>query len=107
LANLVRKFLLLSNHSRDPHQGPQDGVDIAEVKRLVGDKVCLLGNVNCGLVQTGSDAEVADSAHYALDHGKPGGGYVFCTSNCIYTGMALPRYEQILDIWQSKRDYPK
>jgi uroporphyrinogen decarboxylase len=37
-------------HSLDP----QAGVDIAEIKRLVGDKVCLAGNVNCGLMQTGT-----------------------------------------------------
>ena len=31
-------------HSIDP----QAKVDLGEVKRLVGDKVCLAGNVNCG-----------------------------------------------------------
>lgn len=43
-------------HSIDP----QAKVDIAEVKRLVGDKVCLIGNVNCGLLQTGTEDEVRD-----------------------------------------------
>jgi uroporphyrinogen decarboxylase len=38
-------------HSLDP----QAGVDIAEVKRLYGDQVCLIGNVNCGLLDTGTD----------------------------------------------------
>ena len=41
-------------HSLDP----QGGVDIAEVKRLYGDRVCLIGNVNCGLLDTGTDEEV-------------------------------------------------
>ena len=57
-------------HSLDP----QGHVDIAEVKRLVGDRVCLIGNVNCGLLQTGTDEEVIASARYALEHGMPGGG---------------------------------
>jgi len=36
----------------------------------------------------------------------PGGGYIFSTSNCIYTGMRLQRYELILDIWRREGVYP-
>jgi len=89
-------------HSIDP----QAGVDIAEVKRRYGDRLCLIGNVNCGLMDTGTDAEVAASARYALRHGMPGGGYIFSTSNCVYTGMRLARYEMILDIWRQEGNYP-
>ena len=89
-------------HSLDP----QAGVDIAEVKRLYGDRVCLIGNVNCGLLQTGTDEEVDASVRYALASGMPGGGYIFSTSNCIYTGMALKRYERMLDIWRREGGYP-
>lgn len=85
-------------HSLDP----QAGVDIAEVKALAGEKVSLIGNVNCGLMQTGTDEEVADSVRYALRSGMPGGGYIFSTSNCIYSGMRLSRYEMMLDIWREE-----
>ena len=88
-------------HSLDP----QGGVDMAEVKKLVGQKVCLIGNVNCGLVDTGTDAQVIESTRYALRHGMPGGGYIFSTSNCIYTGMRLARYELILDLWRKEGNY--
>ena len=88
-------------HSLDP----QGGVDIAEVKRLYGDRVCLIGNVNCGLMDTGTDEEVVESARYAIRHGMPGGGYVFSTSNCVYTGMELRRYELILDVWRKEGNY--
>ncbi len=85
-------------HSLDP----QAGVDIAEVKRRYGDQVCLIGNVNCGLLDTGTDEEAVESARYALRHGSPNGGYVFSTSNCIYTGMPLKRYELMLDVWRNE-----
>lgn len=88
-------------HSLDP----QGGVDIAVVKKACGDRVALCGNVNCGLMDTGTDEQVIESARYALKHGMPGGGYVFCTSNCIYTGMALRRYELILDVWRREGNY--
>jgi uroporphyrinogen decarboxylase len=89
-------------HSLDP----QGGVDMAEVKRLVGDRVCLIGNVNCGLLDTGTEAECVESARYALRHGMPGGRYIFSTSNCVYTGMDLRRYETILDVWRREGNYP-
>jgi len=88
-------------HSLDP----QAGVDIAEVKRLVGDKVCLAGNVNCGLMQTGTDEEVLENIIYSLTHGKPGGGYIFCTSNVAFRGMPLERYLLMLELRQKYGRY--
>lgn len=88
-------------HSLDP----QGGVDLAEMKRRVGDQICLIGNVNCALLQTGSDEEVAADVRRALRQGMPGGGYVFGTSNCIYTGMPLARYDLMLDIWRREGNY--
>lgn len=90
-------------HSLDP----QGGVDIAEVKRLYGNRVCLIGNVNCGLLDTGTEEEVVESARYALRHGMPGGGYIFSTSNCIYTGMRLARYQLMLEVWRREGNYPE
>lgn len=88
-------------HSLDP----QGGVDIAEVKRLYGDKLCLMGNVNCGLLQNGTPEEIIASARYALQNGMPGGGYIFSTSNCVYTGMPLESYELIHKIWLEEGIY--
>ena len=88
-------------HSIDP----MAKVDIAEVKRLVGDKVCLCGNVNCALMQTGSDEEVIESAEYCLTYAKPKGGYIFCTSNTPFKGLKPERYRLILDVWKKMRKY--
>ena len=88
-------------HSLDP----QAGVDIAEIKRRYGDRICLIGNVNCGLLDTGTEEACVESASYALRHGMPGGGYIFSTSNCVYTGMKLSRYELMLDVWRQEGNY--
>lgn len=88
-------------HSLDP----QGGVDIAEVAAIVGNRATLIGNVNCGLLQTGTDEECVESAMYALEHGRKTAGYIFSTSNCVYTGMALQRYELIRDVWKKHRNY--
>jgi Uroporphyrinogen decarboxylase (URO-D) len=89
-------------HSLDP----QAGVDIAEVKRRCGDRICLIGNVNCGLLDSGSERDVIESTRYALQHGMPGGGYIFSTSNCVHTGMPLAKYELMLEVWRREGNYP-
>ena len=90
-------------HSLDP----QAGVDIAAVKRRYGQQVCLIGNVNCGLLQSGTPEAIEENVRYALHHGMPGGGYIFSTSNCVYTGLPLSRYELMLDIWKREGNYPE
>ena len=89
-------------HSLDP----QGGVDLAEVKRLYGERVCLIGNVNCGLLQTGSEEECVSDIRRSLRDGMTGYGYIFSTSNCVYTGMPLKRYELMNRIWWDEGIYP-
>ena len=81
-------------------------MDIAEIKRRCCDRLCLIGNVNCGLLDSGSEQDVIESARYALRHGMPGGGFIFSTSNCVYTGMPLAKYELMLDVWRKEGNYP-
>lgn len=90
-------------HSLDP----QGGVDLKEVKARVGDKVALCGNVNCGLLQTGSLEECEADIRRSLREGMPGYGYIFCTSNCAYTGLDLERYELMHRIWREEGIYPE
>ena len=88
-------------HSLDP----MAGVDIREVKARVGPSVCLCGNVHCAALQTGTEEDVVRSAIYCLTHGKPGGGYIFCTSNIPFQGMDPQRYKLILEVWKQYRVY--
>jgi len=88
-------------HSLDP----MAGADIKKVKELYGDRVCLCGNVHCAYLQTGTDQQIIDSCEYALTHAKPGGGYIFATSNIPFKGMKLERYMMVLDVWRRMRDY--
>ena len=97
---------LVAAHPHALHSiDPMAGVDIREVKRLVGDKVALCGNVHCAAMQTGTDEEVIASAEYCLTYAKPGGGYVFCTSNIPFKGLPLERYLMVLDVLKRMRDY--
>lgn len=88
-------------HSLDP----QAGVDLAKVKAMYGDRVALCGNVNCGLLQTGSMEDMVADVHRSLAQGMNGWGYIFCTSNCVYTGLPLERYELMNKIWWEEGIY--
>ena len=88
-------------HSLDP----MAGVDIKEVKRLVGGRICLVGNVNCALMQTGTPGEILASCRYAMENGKPGGGYIFSTSNVVFKGMPVKSYDLMMDYYRANSRY--
>lgn len=90
-------------HSLDP----QGGVSIPEVRRITKGRVALCGNVNCGLLQTGTDEECIADVRRSLREGMAEPGYIFCTSNCAYTGMPLERYELMNRIWREEGIYPQ
>jgi uroporphyrinogen decarboxylase len=79
---------------------PQAGMDIAEVKRRAYGKMALMGNVQCSLLQDGPNEAIRRSVRYCLEHGTPGGGYIFGTSNTIFPGMPLEHYEHMLEVYR-------
>ena len=90
-------------HSIDP----QGGMNLRAVRDQYGDRICTIGNVNCGLLQTGTqqeaDADVRRCLHEGMDDGRY--GFIFSTSNCAYTGLPLERYERMVEIWQAEGIY--
>ena len=73
-------------------------MDLKVIKELAGDKVCLIGGVQCGLLQTGTEEEIIEDCKYALKYGMPGGAYIYSTSNVAFKGLALERYLLILEM---------
>ncbi len=66
---------------------PQAGMDLKRVKEHCGDRLCLLGNIDCGeLLSSGMEEEVEAAVTQAIQDGAPGGGYVLCSSNSIHPG---------------------
>ena len=79
---------------------PMAGMDIAVVKKLTAGKMALMGNVQCNLMQDGPREAIRESVLYCLRHGAPGGGYIFSTSNTIFSGMPLEHYEYMLAVFR-------
>jgi len=76
------------------------------MKRRLGAGLCLVGNVHCGLLDTGRPDEIRADVRRALRQGMPGGGYIFSTSNRVYTGIPLVSYELMLEVWREHGNYP-
>lgn len=84
---------------------PQGHMDIAEVKRMYGDRLILMGNVQASLLQETDEPLIRKSVQYCMEHGKPGGRYIFSTSNCIFAGMPLQSYHIMLDEYEKLACY--
>lgn len=84
---------------------PQGHMDIAEVKRQYGDRLVLMGNVQASYLQDVDDTRIRESVRYAMTHGKPGGRFIFSSSNCIFKGMPLENYHIMLEEYEKMAWY--
>jgi uroporphyrinogen decarboxylase len=65
-------------HSLDPLAG----MDLAKIKKQVGDKLCLLGNIDVSYVLSqGSQREVETAVKKAIEIAGPGGGFMVSPTN--------------------------
>lgn len=65
---------------------PVAGMELAKVKRLYGDRVCITGNIDCAhLLPHGTPEEVRAAVRQAIADAAPGGGYILTSSNSIHS----------------------
>ena len=65
------------------HPVEPEAMDLAEAKKAVNGRACLIGNVSVGLLASGTPEEVEATVERTLDAGAPGGGYMFSSGNSI------------------------
>jgi uroporphyrinogen decarboxylase len=65
---------------------PVAGMELRRVKELVGDRVCLVGNIDCAhLLPHGTVEQVRDAVRQAIADAAAGGGYMLSSSNSIHS----------------------
>ena len=64
---------------------PLGGVDVADAKRRVGDRVALMGGVNNVTLASGALDEVVADCRRCLRDGAPGGGYILACGDMLPT----------------------
>jgi len=86
---------------------PAAGMDIGVLKKKYGDRVVLLGNIDCGhLLTFGSEDEVVEQVKNILRAASPGGGHVFASSNSIHSGVSPEIFWAMINAVKTYGTYP-
>ena len=76
------------------------------LKRRVGDKLCLLGNIDMDVLARGNPQEVEELVKRNLKEIAPGGGYVVGSSNSVPEYIPLANYNAMVKTTLKLGRYP-
>lgn len=86
---------------------PTAGLTMADYKPRYGDRITLIGNVNCGTtLVSGTRQEVIAETRAVIRDGAPGGGFILSSSNSIHTGVKPELYAAMLEAARECGTYP-
>jgi len=88
------------------HPIEPDAMDITEVKKRVGDRLCLIGHVNVsGILSLGSPEDVKGECERIMRELAPSGGYCCGSSNSLAEGIPLENFlAMIRSVHEFNRD---
>ena len=77
IASLLDEIAKTGADAIDPVEPPPDGdIELSQVKKRLGEKMCLFGNIEVKLLEYGSSDEIRNFVINAMAQAKPGGGFV-------------------------------
>lgn len=86
---------------------PESGMDIGEAKAKYGDRVCLIGNIDCGsLLSWGTAEEVRQAVKECIRKAGAGGGLICASSNSIHSGVKPENYVAMVKAIKEYGRYP-
>ena len=86
---------------------PSAGMDIGEAKAKYGDRICLMGNIDCvRLLSWGSENEVRETVRTCIRKAGKGGGLICMSSNSIHSGVKPANYLAMVKAIKEYGQYP-
>ncbi len=86
---------------------PSAGMDIGALKQQYGDRLTLIGNVNCaGVLVKGPLEAVRQETIEVIRVAAPGGGFLLSTSNSVHPGVKPEYYLEMLRTAREVGRYP-
>jgi uroporphyrinogen decarboxylase len=86
---------------------PVAGMELAEVKRRVGDRVCITGNIDCArLLPGGTPEEVRAAVRQAIADAGAGGGFIVTSSNSIHSSCKAENFVAMVRACHEFGHYP-
>jgi uroporphyrinogen decarboxylase len=107
--NLTRYMDAIASTGIDAIQAidPVAGMQMRQTKDIVGQRLCLCGNMDCGLLLTGRPEEVQASTCQLLTSCKAGGGLVLGASNAVQPEVPMANYRAMIRAWREFGQYGK
>jgi uroporphyrinogen-III decarboxylase len=85
---------------------PTAGVELAKVKEMVGDRLCLIGNIDITHILVDAPREeVFEAVRQAIRDAGTGGGYMVASTNS-HPGMSLERLRWMVEAAEKYGRYP-
>jgi len=82
-------------------------MDLRDVKTRYGDRICLLGNVDCRYVLPyGSEEDVRKDVRRCIDVAGKAGGFVLASSNSIHANVRVENIRVMVDEARKYGKYP-
>jgi uroporphyrinogen decarboxylase len=86
---------------------PVAGMDIAAVKKKYGQRVCLIGNIDCGdLLSNGTPQQVESAVKETIHKAGVGGRYILSSSNTIHSSVKPENYQAMIEATHRFWIYP-
>jgi uroporphyrinogen decarboxylase len=74
------------------HPIEPEAMDIRQLKKEYGSRVCLIGNVDVDLLSTGTPEEIEKVVRELIRDIAPGGGYI------LSSGNSIPSYAKVQNV---------
>jgi uroporphyrinogen decarboxylase len=92
---------------RGLHPIEPGAMDLKDVKERYGDRICLLGNVDCRyILPFGSEDDVRKDVRRCIDTAAKGGGFVLASSNSLHANVKVENVYAMVDETRKYGKYP-
>jgi hypothetical protein len=80
----------------------QDKLDLEEVKRELGGRMCLMGGMNAAVTLTQkTDPQIREAVADAMRILSPGGGFILYPVDSVFCEMPWERIQLVIDQWKA------
>jgi uroporphyrinogen-III decarboxylase len=82
----------------------QDRLDLAEVKRLIGGQICLMGGVNSAIMLSQwTPTDIYNAVDMAMRSLSPGGGFVLYPVDAVFNNQPWENVTALIEAWSRSR----
>lgn len=100
LRPVLDDFLIASGADAYMEIDSRAGMDLKALKARYGDRICLMGNLDCGeLLSFGTPEAIREATYQCLKDGWGMGGHIFTASNAIAASVPFANYRAMSDAY--------